>query len=1236
MPRTSPRKTTAKAKAVPAIRDKRPYEGPVEWLFPMLEGAYARLGPKDEDGGADGRAVGVRAVRRGPRSKRTGLAAAVDRAAKRVGHHETLDEVPLADLPMTHWEDVLREYKERKIAAAAASAGTRAAIVPGQPAISGQNNWTPLGPSVVARGQTNNRAAVGGRTGGIAIDATGNRVYAATANGGVFRSDDGGRSFRSTMDAFDDDPTNFASTSLACGAIAIDPSNADRVYVGTGEGDTDALFAARIVNALPAYRGIGTVRSDDGGQTWHNETSNPSLAGFAFFQIAVDPGDGNHCVAATTNGLYERVPSGAAFTWERRRTGSHTSVVAARAAGTTTWFAAQSGGLVYRSTNGNTWAAIGTGFPTGIGRIALGMQRDNPNVLYAYVATGGGGLHSVRRLDGQAGAWRSISGVPSVLPGGQGAYDLCISVDPNDANRIYLGGDYFNASPYPGSIWRCAVTASGSTLSMTGTYIGGNAHADVHTLVHVPGSSARLYVGTDGGVFEHRNATGAGDFESRNTGLATLCANFVAQHPTEPAVMYIGLQDNGTAKSVGEAVWRHVLFADGGYCVVNWNDPFKVLLFANGAVYRATDGGLDYGSWSPVTPAGASWQVMAEPLVTTPRNPAAPAQAGIVAFGVGQTIYISPDFGSSWPDQAALPAGSGSAFSLVFATATRLFVGTTTGRVFRLDDAGAAGWTVTRIDNVAAGPLTLQGRLSDIAVDTSDATRASIFVCFGGVGDFRHVWRFDGTRWTARSGTAGSGTSLLDVEHTSLQYDSATHRLYVGADIGVWESADAGVTWHPLQNGLPDAPVLDLQIHAPARLMRAALHGRGVFEWKLDAPVLPDVELYVRDTLLDTGRGVNTDGRPDPSLAPAPGNTVVHYLSPNIKVDVPTPAGYQTPTTAIDFLTFNEVIVDGSHNVGTNVPPPTVHNRVYVEVHNRGRFDATNVQVMAAITNAATGLNLPAGYTASVVAGTPIGGTWTTLGTTTIPHLEAGFPRIASFDLPSTVLPLPASLPGNSHWCMVVFLHSAADPFTSTQRNVDLLTLADRKVGQKNLHIVEFVGTPPPPGTGPGRWAMLIVDGANLKNKRLVDLVVDARGFKGALSFALPAGLYPAKPKTQAPKFTVGSAAVVKTWARKHQADVTRLFHEAKFPKAQYELMTKGMKLAAVKAPLVLQGGAEARIKGLPLGPKDRHVLFIRVDPAKGARVGTNLAFDVSQLDSRTGAFLGGSRYQVSINRKAN
>jgi hypothetical protein len=186
---------------------------------------------------------------------------------------------------------------------------------PPSPGIPGTNNWVPIGPSVLRRGQPAGRPAISGRAGGIAVGGPRNqRVYVATADGGVWRSDDAGAHWYSTMDNFDRDPTTLSVTSLACGAIAIDELNPDRVYVGTGEGDTDSLFAVRRLAALPSYRGIGPLRSDDGGANWLPEptaSGSPTLEGAAFYQLAVDPGDRERVVAATTNGLYRREPDGA-------------------------------------------------------------------------------------------------------------------------------------------------------------------------------------------------------------------------------------------------------------------------------------------------------------------------------------------------------------------------------------------------------------------------------------------------------------------------------------------------------------------------------------------------------------------------------------------------------------------------------------------------------------------------------------------------------------------------------------------------------------------------------------------------------------------------------------------------------------------------------------------------------------------------------------------------------------
>jgi hypothetical protein len=640
------------------------------------------------------------------------------------------------------------------------------------------------------------------------------------------------------MDGFDTDPTHFASASLACGAIATVAGNPNRIYVGTGEGETHQLFRARIVNALPAYRGIGPIRSDDGGQSWIVEgtvAGSAMLAGEAFFSLAVDPANQENVVAATTAGLYQRRATGPEGEWIRRRTGVHSSVVVGSAGGTVRFFAAEWGNGVQQSSDGETWTTSGTSFPTSnVGRITLAVQGGNPGVVYALVAKEGTGtLHGVYRLDVAEGKWKTVNGPPNVLPvskgSSQGDYDLALAVDPVNVNRLYMGGSYVTPFPFPASIWRADVQQSGTGWKfVNATSIGRNAHADVHALLHSPGDPNELWCACDGGVFLHRNPTGAGDFAGVNSGLSCLSSNFIAQHPSDPSVLFTGLQDNGTAQTTGSPMWTHVNYGDGGYCLVNWNDPQQVLSFVNGSVYRSDSAGLTHDDWVPTWEFG--WATMTQPIVGTPFNPGQPADAEIVAVGAGDSVYVSRDFTLSWAqsDVITLPPGNDNVFALAFASATRLFIGTTRGRVFRADFSGSA-WTLSRLDNAQAGQLPLSGLITDIAVDWADATRGSAYIAFGGLGDRRRVWHFDGLRWANRSGAPGN--DLLDVEHNALVVDStAPQNVYVGADIGVWHSSDGGGTWAPLQNGLPDAPVFDLQLHATQRLLRAATHGRGVYE----------------------------------------------------------------------------------------------------------------------------------------------------------------------------------------------------------------------------------------------------------------------------------------------------------------------------------------------------------------------------------------------------------------------
>ncbi|MDQ3983496.1 MAG: hypothetical protein M3271_12520, partial [Actinomycetota bacterium] len=1134
-----------------------------------------------------------------------------------------------------YWVDIRREWAKRVLEQREKEGAEKPAgaedqdDLPGA-GVPGANNWVTIGPSVARNGQASGNPPISGRISGIAVAPGGMRVYAASADGGVWRSDNGGAVWRPTMDSFDVDPAGALATSNTCGAIAIDPADPERVYVGTGEGAVDELFASRLLSSLPAYRGVGPVVSSDGGGSWTSEPTDSaatSLAGGAFFALALDPADRERVVAATTFGLYRREPSGTGFQWTRKRTNKHTSVVACRTGTTTTFYAAEWGVGVFSSNDGDTWTAAGTGLPT-TGRITLAVRPTDPSVLYAIVANGSA-FNGLYRLDGATGSWRVVSGLPAL--GGQANYNIPLAVDPNNANIVYVAGSA--ASSGDGSINRCVVTSSGSgsslTYSMAPTFIGTGVHADVHVLVHTPTDSSTLWTGCDGGVWRTTTATGAGTFVHRNTGLSTFCCNHFSHDPAQPAIGLVGLQDNGTARYSGEEAWIHIAGGDGGTPVVNWADPRRMIAKINRWTYLATDGGQTDGSFTIIS--GAEAPIFGTAIVTTPYNPGTPADAGYVAYGSGRTpsfgldLYISSTFGAAWGTPVATLAQR--IFALDFASSSRLYVGTTGGQVYRLDRTGTTWGTPVRLDNAAGGALPLAGVITDIETDPFDTTGSSIYITFGGIGDARHVWHFDGTQWTNRSGSGS--TALLNSSHNSVVVDpNNTSHVYVGADVGVWRSTDRGMSWNPMQNGLPDAPVFDLQVHPTARLLRASTHGRGMFEWRLDAPGQPDVELYVRDTSLDVGRMPTVDGLPDPETWPS--TPVVHYLSRNIKVDVPTTSGYQTPTNAIDFLQFNDVIVDGSQSVGTlNPADGVVHNRVYVEVHNRGVVKANTVRVTLIVTKPSVAIAaLPAGYEANIAAGTAItDSNWQTVGITTLTDLRGGFPLVAAFDLDSTMLPPPADLPAYQHHCSVAFLHSAQDPYTSTSTNVNALAVADRKVAQRNLNVVPFMGTPPPPGAS-DMWVAVDAFGVDEK-ERPNELLLDLRAYAGRVDVLLPEAWM-----KNLQGFRKGEHGVADKWANEHRERLHEFLEKRLFDPAACKQMIEDLG-DAVQRPLVSATGGRkslCRIRDVQLAYGERVPLFLRFEPKLKSETFQNV--DILQADAESRTILGGNRWRLDARSK--
>jgi hypothetical protein len=375
-------------------------------------------------------------------------------------------------------------------------------------------------------------------------------------------------------------------------------------------------------------------------------------------------------------------------------------------------------------------------------------------------------------------------------------------------------------------------------------------HNSRKRLVFEPGGSKGLWAATDGGVFVAADPTAVGRvFESRNSTLATVTLNHIAQNPTGEE-LFCGSQDNGLVRYLGggQLRWETAFPGDCGHAVVHWAEPRQVLatvFYGKLALYR--EGQTDF---SPMVELEDDEPILFQPpLAGTPPPPnVAPHmlhQADRVAFGSIRP-WISEVFGGegSWrsiPTQTLEGDALDSEIrSLCFASYLILYAGTVGGSVHRYDfDPQTRIWTARALAAPLA-PAWFQAPVTDIAVDPADPTGASIYVTLGGSlevagrPDFRRLWRYDGRTgsWLPRSGPDQvSDLQLLPVQHNAVVVDPQhPDRIWVGADIGVWVSEDGGKRWEPCQAGLPDAAVVDLKFHPTLRLLRASTHGRGCFE----------------------------------------------------------------------------------------------------------------------------------------------------------------------------------------------------------------------------------------------------------------------------------------------------------------------------------------------------------------------------------------------------------------------
>jgi hypothetical protein len=759
----------------------------------------------------------------------------------------------------------------------AAGAGALASPSPG--AVSG-TIWTAIGPGRIDEPDCCYAGVAfqaNGRVNSIAVDPdNASTLYLGSAGGGVWRSDDGGSTWR---------PLTDQQISLGIGsshAIAVDPNHPNTIYAGTSN---FALLAQSQPRPFDLSQSKGILKSVDGGASWvvlgsgvpSGNTGN-ALATFSntdINTIIVDPADSNRLYAAAgrsvPGGLYRSLDGGS--TWTQAPSGSgfaeSLALDTSSPLATRVLYAGLNGtGVLKSSDGGQSWVPVLTGATPAVASagagtfgkviVALAPTASPPNpagqVIYVTLFVGSQGFVFENTNGGSSASW--------VQKNAQ-------VIGPSSPDFLTLGGSAFSdmvvdpASPgdgvsdvlYWGGFSQYVSTDSGATFTEIGQIHG--THGDAQTFLVVPNPSGPsiVYAGDDGGIWksEDQGATWTGTNQpgsdpTVNAGglqIATLYALAVKQD-AGASVTIGGAQDSGMLRSTGGIVWTGTS-NDGIDVVFDQVAAGTAYSVQNGCggdcLLKSTDSG---GSWFDITPATIPVGQRA-----TFRNRLAvdPSQAGYLyvggsAGGVFQTIDGGATFrslGTPAPGMyvSALDVAPTSSTNLVIA-ANNPFVaaGSVPNKVFVTTNALAA--TVTFVDVTRNLPTRFVTR---VAFDPNDAT--VIYATLAGFGTSTpgspgHVFRttIGGSVWTDISPAVDIPVNALALDGTSSPTD-----LYIGTDLGVLRGSPAGgPSWVVIDDlHLPNAAVSDLELNLQAGVLRAATWGRGVFE--LASPNGPAVAL---------------------------------------------------------------------------------------------------------------------------------------------------------------------------------------------------------------------------------------------------------------------------------------------------------------------------------------------------------------------------------------------------------
>ncbi len=686
-------------------------------------------------------------------------------------------------------------------------------------------------------------AVAGGRIADIEVSSTDKSTwFVAVGSGGVWKTTNAGTTWTPVFDG---------QSVYSIGEIALDPSNPNNVWVGTGEN----------VSGRHVGWGDGVYRSRNGGMTWTN-VGLPHSEHIG--KILVHPEDSDRILVAAEGPLWSSGGDRGVYrsddggdSWEAvlsidENTGvtdmefhpTDPSIVYAatfqRQRRTWGYMAGGEGSGIWKSTDaGETWREITTGLPSGdMGKIGIAVTPADPDRVYATIEAGQSEQGFYRSMD-EGESWERRN---SYISGGTGPhYYQEIEASPTEADIVIQMDVFFQ------------ITRDGGA-SFGNLETGRDKHSDNHALWIDPDNPRHMLGGTDAGLYEtfDRGTTWR---HFPNMPIAQFYK--VAMSNRAPFYdLLVGAQDLGTLLAPSRTIttegirnddWVFPLGADGYGVQIDPTDPdIGYMMTQQGNLVRTI---LSSGEVMRIQPKAAPGEPIERwnwdsPIIISPHD-------SDRIFFASQRLWQSNDRGNSWTaisedlttgtDRYELPymgrvweldAMHDNGAMSQYATLTsisespvaegRLYTGSDDGLIHATTDGGS-NWTRT----APLPGVPERSFINKVVAGEHSATTVFALADAHKLGDYApYIFRSNdgGSTWTSIRGDLPDGMLVWALQQDHVNPDL----LFVAAEKGLYFTINGGTNWSPLA-GTPTIAFRDVQLHRRDNDVVGATFGRGVY-----------------------------------------------------------------------------------------------------------------------------------------------------------------------------------------------------------------------------------------------------------------------------------------------------------------------------------------------------------------------------------------------------------------------